>query len=132
MVSVYYVISLFERNRNPGDPTGIKLYLQSSKEIYKETDKIDISVSNAKEIVDNFISLSNRYGWLRLVFMVETAADANKTFRVVEHIQLEEIQQQEHRYFGLIVIVNITDPLPSPLIVSHLTHLDDGDQTQST
>ena len=111
MVSVYYVISLFERNRNPGDPTGIKLYLQSSKEIYKETDKIDISVSNAKYIMYHFLSLAQKYGWGRLAFMVNTGTGAKNLFRLVEEILLEDIYKKSQGYFELQGIGNVNQVL---------------------
>ena len=41
---VNYVISPFEDNINPGYPKGLKLYLQETKDIDKEADKLDISV----------------------------------------------------------------------------------------
>ena len=44
MAVVNYVLRPFEGNKNPGDPRGIKKYLQSTNEINKETDKLDISV----------------------------------------------------------------------------------------
>ena len=63
---VNYVLRKYEGNLNPGDPQGIKLYLQATKEIYKESDKLDISVFNAKDIIYHFLSISNKYGWRRL------------------------------------------------------------------
>ena len=48
------VLSPFEGNKNLGNPKGIKFYLQSTKDIDKEADKLDISVSNSKEILDHF------------------------------------------------------------------------------
>ena len=33
---VKYVLSPFEGNMNPGDPHGIKIYLQATNEIYKK------------------------------------------------------------------------------------------------
>ena len=62
MAAANYVLRPFEGNINPRNPTGLKLYLQATKEIDKETDKLDISVSNAKDIVYRFLSLSNKYG----------------------------------------------------------------------
>ena len=70
MAAINHFISPFEGKQNLEDPKGLKIYIQDTKEIDKETDKLDISVSNAKFIVDNFFSLSNIYGWGRLVFMV--------------------------------------------------------------
>ena len=70
MAAVNYVLSPFEGNINTGYPTGLKIYLQATKYIDKETDKLDVSVSNVKDIVDNFISLANKYGLGFLVFMV--------------------------------------------------------------
>ena len=55
---VNYVLSRLEENIYYGDPQGLKLYLQAKKEIYKEAEKLYISVSNAKDIIDHFISLA--------------------------------------------------------------------------
>ena len=57
MAAVKYALSPFERNINPGYPTGIKLYPQATKEIDKETCKLDISISNSNDIIDHFLSL---------------------------------------------------------------------------
>ena len=80
---VNYVISPFEDNINPGDPKGLKLYLQETKDIDKEADKLDISVSNAKDIIDHFLSIANKYGWGRLELMVQTGAVPKNIFRQV-------------------------------------------------
>ena len=92
MAAVNYVLSPFEGNIDPGYPTGIKLYLQSTKDINKETDKINITVSNEKVIVDHFITLANKYGWGRLVFMVGTTTVSKKMFRVLEQIKIKHIE----------------------------------------
>ena len=42
MADVNYVFILFEDNINHGDPTGLKLFIQATKEIDKQTDKLDI------------------------------------------------------------------------------------------
>ena len=73
----------FQGNINPDDPTGIKIYLQATKGIDKETDKLDVSVSNVKDIVDNFLSLANKYGLGFLVFTVGLSAGTMNIFRVV-------------------------------------------------
>ena len=39
---VNYVLSPSEENINPGNPQGLKIYLQSTKEVEKEADKLDI------------------------------------------------------------------------------------------
>ena len=41
---VNYVLIPFKGNINPGDPQGIKLYLQATKEIEKESHKLDVKV----------------------------------------------------------------------------------------
>ena len=41
------MLSTFVKNINPVYLTGLKLYLQATKEIDKEADKLDVSVSNA-------------------------------------------------------------------------------------
>ena len=90
MAYVNYLLSPFEGNINPVDPKGIKIYLQATEYINKETDKLDISVSNSKDIIDQFLSLGNKYVWVRFSFTVGTDADAKKKFYVVEKIQLEK------------------------------------------
>ena len=77
MADVNYVLSPFEGNINPGYPTGIKIYLHAKNDIYKETDKLDISASNAKDIIDHLLSLANKYGWGQLSFMVGTDIGTN-------------------------------------------------------
>ena len=64
-----FVLSPIEGKISPGYPTGIKLYLQETNEIDKETGKLDMSVSNAKYIVDHFLSLANKFGWGRLALV---------------------------------------------------------------
>ena len=105
MAAVNYVLSPFEGNINLGDPTGIKLYLQTIKEIDKETEKRDISDSNDKDILDTFISLANKYDWERLEFMLNTVTGAKNTFRLVEHFLLEDINNQAHGYFYCKILV---------------------------
>ena len=61
MTAVNFVLISFEANIYPGDPIRIKLYLQATKEIDKDTYKIDISISNVKDIVDQFLVLANKY-----------------------------------------------------------------------
>ena len=70
MADVNSVLIPFEGNIYPGDPTGLKLYLQGTKKIDEETYKLYISVSNSKDIVDHFLSLANKYGLGRFAFMV--------------------------------------------------------------
>ena len=88
---VNFVLSTFEGNINLGYPQGIKLYLQETTQIDKEADKLDISVSNVKDIVYNFLSIANKYGWVCLVLMVDTGAGTNKIFRQVEKIHIADI-----------------------------------------
>ena len=57
-----YVLSPFEGNIYTGYTQVIKLYLISTKEIYKEPNKLDMSVSNFKDIKDHFLILANKYG----------------------------------------------------------------------
>ena len=85
------VLSPFEGNISLISTMRIKLYIQATKEIYKETDKLDFPVSNSKDIIYHFLGLVNKYGWGCLVFMVLNATGAKNIFRVVEQIQLVEI-----------------------------------------
>ena len=67
---VNYMLIPFEGNINPGYPQGFKVYLQETKDIAKGADNLDIWILNAKDIIDHFISLANKYGWGCLLFMV--------------------------------------------------------------
>ena len=51
MNSVNDILISFEVNKNPGYTTALKLYIQETKNIDKETDKLYISVSNVKYII---------------------------------------------------------------------------------
>ena len=55
---IKYLLRPFEGNIIHGYPTGIKVYIQAKKQIDKEPDKLDISVSNVKEIIDHFLGLA--------------------------------------------------------------------------
>ena len=57
MEAVNYVLRLFEGDINPGDLTGIKICFQATNEKDKENYKLDISVSNAKDILDHSLGL---------------------------------------------------------------------------
>ena len=78
---VNFVLSPFERNISPGDSQGLKLYLRATNEVDKESDKLDISVSNVKDIIYHFLSLVKKYGWGCLAFMVVTDAGPKIIFR---------------------------------------------------
>ena len=84
MAAVNDVLRLFYWIINPGDSTGIKNYLQATKERDKETDKLDISVSNSKDIVNHFLILALKNVLGRLKFMVGSDTGTEKIFRVVE------------------------------------------------
>ena len=71
---VNYVFSPFEGNINPGDPQRIKLYIQAKNYIDKEDDKVENLVSNSKDIICHFLSLSKKYVWEGLSFMVQTGS----------------------------------------------------------
>ena len=77
MTAVNYVLMPFEGNINPGDPTGLKFYIQENKHIDKQTYKLDIPVSNSKDIVEHFIS------WKRISIMLVTFTVAKNIFRSV-------------------------------------------------
>ena len=70
------------------------------------TDKLDISVSNSEDIINTFLSLAINYGWGSLSFVVGTATGAKNIFRLVEQIQLADMQIQAFGYFVLQGIVN--------------------------
>ena len=42
MAVVNYVLSIFEGDTNPGDPQGLKIYIQATSEIEKYLEKIEL------------------------------------------------------------------------------------------
>ena len=58
--------------------------------------------------------------------MVNTGTGANKIFRVVKYMILEDIQNILYGYFLVQVIGNVNKILPNPLTVSALTQLAVG------
>ena len=72
-----------------------------------EADKLVILVSNAKDVIYNFLNLDNKYRWGRLPFMVQTGAGTQNIFNQIDHIQISEIRHQAHGYFELTGIVNV-------------------------
>ena len=126
---VNYMVSLFEWNINTGDTQEIILYHQATKEIDREYDKSDISVSNAKNTIYHFISLVNKYVWERLGLMVDNDADAKNIFWKVEQIQIVDMHHQPYGYFGLIGIGNVVNQIfKKPFVVSTLQNLDNDAQ----
>ena len=103
-VPVNYLLGPFEGSVDTGYPKGIKINFQATKEIDKDADKLDISVSNSKYIIYNFLSVANKYGWRSLFLMVDTSAGAKNIFWQVEQIHIADIRHQEHGYFGLMGI----------------------------
>ena len=93
---VNYVLSPFEGTINTLYPQVIKTHPQSTKEVYKEAYKLDISVSNAKDIIDHFLSPSEKYFLGRLSFMVGTGTGAKNIFRQVDQIHIANIYHQVH------------------------------------
>ena len=94
-VGKYFIIPS-KGNITPGDPQGLKLYIQATKEIYKEADKTDISVSNVEDIIDHFISLVKKYGWESLAFMVKNGVVAKNIFRQVDQLQIVDMHHPSH------------------------------------
>ena len=76
---VNHVLIPFEWKINTGYPQGIKLYIQAKKQIDKEAYKLDISVSNSKDIIYHFLSLSKNisdnalHSWQILVQVARTS-----------------------------------------------------------
>ena len=97
---VNYVLRPFEGNNNPEYPQGIKIYIQATRGIYKEADKVDISVSNTEVIIDHFLGIANKYFWVSLVFMVSTGAGAKKIFSQVDQNQIIDIHTQVFAFFN--------------------------------
>ena len=58
-----YVLGHFEVSINTGDSQGLTIYLQDTREIEKEAESLDIPDSKYKDIIDLFLSLSNKYSW---------------------------------------------------------------------
>ena len=128
-----YVLIPFEGIINNVYPQGFKFYIREAKDIDKEYDKLDISVSNAKDIIYNFLSLAIKYGWGCLVFMVETGAGTKNIFRQVEQIHISYMYHKSYGYFVLLDIGKVVNQfLPNPLVVSVLQNLFNNAQEMKT
>ena len=93
---VNYVLSPFEGNIHFRDPQRLKLYLWEIKDVDKEANKLGISVSNYKDIIDNLLSLANKYSWGLLLLMVNTGLGVKKIFHKVEKIRVAYMHHQAH------------------------------------
>ena len=91
-----YLLRQFEGNIDSRYPQGIKIYLQATKEIDSKSDKLYILVSNAKDILDDFLSLKNKYDWELLTLIAENGACVSNIFRQVDHIQISDMHHQAH------------------------------------
>ena len=60
--------------------------------------------------------------------MVQTGASENTIFCQVENIQIEDMQVQGLKYFGLHGLGNVNVAFPIPLIVSYLENLANNQQ----
>ena len=101
VAAVHYVLSPFKVNKNHGYYQGFKIYFQATKDIYKKDFEIDVSISNAKYIIDHFLGLLKQYFWVRLALMVHTVAGNKNIFWKVENMYLEDTKAQAWIYFGL-------------------------------
>ena len=69
----------------------------------------------------------NKYGWRRLVFVVDTSAGLNNISRQVEQIQILDMHHQSHVNFGLLGIGNVGNQfLPNTLVISALQNSDNN------
>ena len=96
----------------------------ATKDIYKESDKLDISVSNSKDDIDRLLGIANKYGWECLALMVNNVAGNNKIFQWVEQIYISGMYNELHGYFVLIGIENVVNiALTNPHVVSDIQTL---------
>ena len=106
---------------NPGNTQGFKINLQETNYIYKESYTLYISVSNTKHIIDHFLSLSKKYVWVGILFMVDTGVGTKNIFR---QIQISYMHHLSHGHFGLQGIANVGNQvLLNPLVVSALKQI---------
>ena len=57
MLAVNYVLIPFRGKINTGDPQGLNIYLKLTRELKKETEKLNIEFSKSKDIVEHLILL---------------------------------------------------------------------------
>ena len=120
-----FALCQFEQDINPGDSTGLKLYLQATKEIEKEEDCLEVSVSNAKDVLDYFTALASRFGWARLTNRIAVDGDETKSiFKQVESLSVEDLKYQAWGYFSVNGIGNQAGDPPHPLEYDELDDLD--------
>ena len=110
----------------------LKLYTQGKNDTEKESDNIEVSVSNAKYFLHHFFGLANKYDWAYPSFRV-VIEDRNKNmFRQVEYIFLSGMKTQAFGSFGTQGIVNITQPISSSLQAHALVNIENKDQDQTS
>ena len=83
MAAVNYVLRPSKGNINPRNSQGLKIYLQEIRYTEKYTDKLDIAVSNPRDIVEHLLRLAIKYCWGRIAFMVQTSTVNKNIFHQV-------------------------------------------------
>ena len=56
-------------------------FLQATKDIDKESENIEVSVLNTKDVVDNFLGLGKKYGLVHLASSTRTENRGKYIFR---------------------------------------------------
>ena len=105
------------------------IHFQSLKEINKEENKVNISVANAKYVVDHFPGFTKKYGWGRFSFKVTTGYDNKNLFLQTETIVLAEMKTQAW-FFGTVDIGHVVIASPSPLEVQDFPNIDTDKQQE--
>ena len=111
------------KGKKPGDQQRIKLYLLATRKIDKGSEKLEISVSNVKDIIDLFLSLANNYGRGRIEFMIQTSSSNKRICWKSDQINIMDMHVKLFGYFGLQVIGNVDQVIPNSLVVQALQNI---------
>jgi len=99
-VKYAFIENPFESDFNPGEPLGQKLFLEATIFDLKEEDKFSINFENTTKLLDLFSSLSNKFGWARLIEKVKVGTDYKSILKNHRVIPISDVQKQAESYFA--------------------------------
>ena len=98
--SFEFIDNPFEGDFNPCDPLGQKLFLEATSFEVKDEDKFSIAYENTTKIVDLFSSLSNCFGWGRLVHNIKVSNNTYSIIRNHKMVSITDVQLQAESYYA--------------------------------
>ena len=131
IMTTSYVTNPFTGDINPGDTSGMKLYLKATDEL---KEKLTISQAHARDISTHFETDARNFAWGKIINMIKTsAADTTGTSILTNYrdLKLENVQKQAYQIWGDRTATYAT-ALPATFTVQHLTNIDNDADEKST